>query len=369
MKVVHLSTAKGWRGGEQQCLYLAKGLQAHGVESEVLAPPEAPLLTRAREAGVPTAPLNARGEFDLPAVWRLRRCLRETGADLIHAHDGHAVGVAALAGWLAGVPRVCTRRVDFALRGRWKYRRGMDRVIAISEAVAQVCRAGGVPPESLAVVHSGIDPERLQETTISLRRLREELGLSRRDAVLLNVAALTDHKGQCYLLEAMLLVTAACRHAHLLIAGAGELEESLRAQVRELALEERVHFLGYRNDIGALLRLCDVFVMASHLEGLCTSVLDAMALGRPVVVTDAGGLPEVVVDGESGCVVPARDPEALAAALIALLGDRPRREALARAGAARVRRGFTVEAMVAGTVAVYREVLGAGAAPSPGSAS
>ncbi len=144
----------------------------------------------------------------------------------------------------------------------------------------------------------------------------------------------------------------------LLVAGTGELADALRRQARELALDERVHFLGFREDVGALLTLADLFVISSHLEGLCTSVLDAMAMERAVVVTDAGGLPEIVRDEVDGRVVPAKDPEALAAAILELLADRRARERMGRAGRERVREAFTVDRMVEGTLAQYRELCG-----------
>ncbi len=365
MKTVQLSTATGWRGGEQQALYLATALAGEGVEVLVVAPPGAPLLERAAAAGLPTQPCAIRCEVNPAAVWRLRRVLRSAGADLVHVHDAHGVIPAGAAAWLAGgVKVVASRRVDFALRGGWKYRRCADRVVCISRAVERVCRDGGAPEHKLRVVRSGVDPERFRGGEYSKAKLREELGIDRKDDVILNVAALTDHKGQRYLLDAMLYVARDHPRVHLLIAGDGELEGALRAQARELALEEKVHFLGRRSDVGALLHLADVFVMASHLEGLCTSVLDAMAMEVAPVVTDAGGLPEIVEDGVTGRVVPAKTPEALADALVAELRDRKARQAHARAARAWVEREATVAQMAAGTLAVYRELLAERGSPT-----
>jgi glycosyltransferase involved in cell wall biosynthesis len=358
VRVLHLSTARSWRGGEQQLLSLAEGLGRRGQETLVLAPPAAPLLERCAAAGVPAEAFPARGGLDPAAMWRLGRRLREWNADLVHAHDAHGVSLAAVGGWLGGARRVCTRRVDFPLRGRWKYRRGMERVICISEAIRQVCRRAGVEAARLPVVHSGVDPDRLRGEHRT-RRLRESLGLPREADILLNVAALVDHKDQATLLEALHYIGLESGRVHLLLAGEGELKAPLQRLARELAVEERAHFLGFREDVGALLALGDLFVMSSHLEGLCTSVLDAMAMERACVVTDAGGLPEIVADGETGTVVPARDPERFAAAVLALLADRKRRLRMGRAGRRRVLDHFTVDRMVEGTLAVYRELTGA----------
>jgi glycosyltransferase involved in cell wall biosynthesis len=356
MKIAHVSTATNWRGGEQQCLYLMSGLRDRGVDQVLFAPPEAPLTGRAREAGIPVEALTVRGGGDLPAFWRLRRRVKSFPVDLIHAHDGHAATAAAVAGWRTKIARVATRRTCFPLRSRWKYGKGFDRLICISEAVRQVCLEAGIPEAKLAVVRSGVDPERLPAER-SMRSLREELGIDRRENVLLNVAALTEEKDHRSLLEAMLCIARDAPGTHLLIAGDGPLADELGHQCRELALDHCVHFLGFRDDVGSLLQLCDLFVMASRAEGLGTSVLDAMAHERACVVSRAGGLPEVVLDGETGRVVPVGEPEALAEAVTDLLGDRKRRERMARAGRRRILEHFNADEMVDGTIAVYRELL------------
>ena len=137
-----------------------------------------------------------------------------------------------------------------------------------------------------------------------------------------NVAALTGHKDHATLVEAMALLRPRAPEARLVIAGEGELRSDLEALVRERGLEDRVIFAGFRRDLDRLLPAFSVFCLSSHLEGLGTSVLDAMAFGLPVVATAAGGIPEAVQDGVTGRVVPPRDPGALAGALAEVLGRR-----------------------------------------------
>ncbi|MHC4885394.1 MAG: glycosyltransferase family 4 protein [Planctomycetota bacterium] len=358
MKIIHLSTAKSWRGGEQQLLYLAQGLAREGVDQVILAPPGAPLHERAAVCEIKTRPFESGSELNPFTALRLRGILKEEAADLVHAHDGHGVTFAALGG--RSVKRVCTRRVDFALNSRWKYGWGMDRVICISKAIQGICAQAGLPESKLPVVYSGIDPDRLQGD-YHTRELATSFGFDRRDPVLLNVASLTDHKGQCYLLEAMLLVATKHPRVKLLIAGTGELEEALKRQAMTLALTERVQFIGFRDDLGALYSLADLFIMSSHLEGLCTSVLDAMAMQCACVVTEAGGLPELIEEGSEGRVVPAKDPQALADAICQLLDDRKLREKMGRAGRRKAREHFSFDRMVQGTLATYQDLLGGGA--------
>ncbi len=356
--VVHLSTARGWRGGERQALLLAEGLQARDVPVLLLAPEGSPVETAAREAGLATESLGARGEWDILAMVRLAAILRRTRARLVHAHDGHAVTLAAFgARWAGGIPRLCTRRVDFPVRGLWKYRWGMDRVVCISEAIRRICVEAGVPEARTALVPSGIDIAAARETTRTREEAREEFTGGEKRLLLLTVASLTDHKGHRYLLDAMPRVAADLPQVLLLLVGTGELEAELKAQMNLLALEEHVRFLGWREDLPDLMQAADLFVMPSHLEGLCTAAMDAQAAGLPVVATTAGGLPEVVADGRTGRLVPPRDPDALAEAILALLRDRKTRARMAHAAADTAADRFDKARMVEGTLRVYRELL------------
>jgi len=359
--LVQVSTARGWRGGERQALGLTEGLHRKGMPVVLVAPPGAPLLQRAEAVGIDIFPLDYKGEWDLLSAWKLSRFLRNRKAALVHAHDGHAVMLAGLAGRLSGTPAVCTRRVDFAIRGAWKYRWWMKRVICISSAIRQICAQGGIPAERMPVVFSGIDVDAVKNAPGDSGQIRATFGEDakhERRLIVLNVASLTDHKGQTYLIDAMPKVLKQVPNALFLIAGDGELEQPLKAQAKELALDEDVlQFTGFRQDVLSLLKSCDLFVMSSHLEGLCTSVMDAMAAGKAVVATRAGGLPEVVHEGETGLLVPVRDPDALAEAMINLLKDKKLRERFGRSAAVVARMQFGFDKMVDGTLEVYRQLL------------
>ncbi len=170
------------------------------------------------------------------------------------------------------------------------------------------------------------------------------------------MAALTGHKDHATLVEAMALLRPRCPEARLVIAGEGELRPALEAQVRDCGLGDRVVFAGFRRDLDRLLPAFSVFCLSSRLEGLGTSLLDAMAFGLPVVATAAGGIPEAVEDGVTGRVAPPRDPAALAEALADVLGDEERRRAYGAAGRRRFLERFTADHMVEETLRVLAEV-------------
>lgn len=345
-------------------MYLVAGLKALGHEAVVACQPGSPLAARARAAGLQVAEVRMRGEADFRAVLALRRIIRSGRFHIVHMHTSHAHALGCAAAALARQGRtVVSRRVDFPVAGNlvsgFKYRHGVDRFIAISQAVRQVLIAGGVEPRKVAVVHSGIDLSRFN--SVPPGRLRDEFALPPDALIIGNVAALVDHKGQRYLLEAMPAVLAEEPKARLFIVGDGELRGVLEAQARELGVAHAVTFTGFRTDVPQWLALMDVFVMPSHLEGLCTSVLDALAMRRPVVAAAAGGLPEIIRHEETGLLVPPKDPPALAAAILRLLRERELGRRLAEAGRRLVEQEFSAQSMVDGTLRVYQEVLNEGA--------
>ena len=212
----------------------------------------------------------------------------------------------------------------------------------------------GVPAARAVVVNEGIDLERVDAAPPG--NLHEELWLPRHAPIVGNVAALVPHKGQRHLIDAAAIVVRQIPDARFVIAGEGELRHALERQIRDRHLEKHVILLGFRPDVLSLHKVFDVFVMSSVTEGLGTSLLDAMACGKPVVATEAGGIPEVVEDGLTGLLVPVRDPEAMAAAIVRLLHDAGLRRQMGEAAILSVRERFSVERMVLDTLRVYQRV-------------
>jgi glycosyltransferase involved in cell wall biosynthesis len=205
-------------------------------------------------------------------------------------------------------------------------------------------------------VHEGIDVERAQH--VAAVNVHEAFWLPHGSPVVGNVAALVPHKGQRYLIEAAHLVVQQLPDARFVILGEGELREHLEKQVHEHHLEKHVLLPGFRTDVLGCIKGFDLFVMSSVTEGLGTSLLDAMACGRPIVATRAGGIPEIVEHEVNGLLVPVRDHHALADAIVRALKDPDMRRQMGEAGLARANQRFTVERMVAETATVYARVAG-----------
>jgi L-malate glycosyltransferase len=357
---LHIDTARTWRGGQNQVLLTVLGLRALGHRSMLVAHAAGELRVRAKE-GLDLVPLAPMTEMDLSAAWKLSRLIKQLRPDVIHAHDPHGVAMAALALSMSTQidkpPLVASRRVDFHIKGnalsRWKYRQ-VDCFICASAAIRDMVIADGVPSSRVFVVHEGIDLGHVEAAPPV--NLHAELWLPHHAPIVGNVAALVPHKGQRHLIEAAALVLKKMPDARFVIAGEGELRESLERQIRDHHLEKHVFLVGFRPDVLSVHKAFDIFVMSSVTEGLGTSLLDAMACGKPIVATTAGGMPEVVRNGETGLLVPPRDHEAMAAAIVKLLTDEPMRRAMGAAGEARVQEHFSAERMVQDTLAVYRRV-------------
>jgi glycosyltransferase involved in cell wall biosynthesis len=362
MFAVHIDTAETWRGGQNQALLTALGQQARGHRVIMVAHPDGELRRRAGQA-LETVPIDPHAEIDLRAAWQLSRLLKRWQPDVVHAHDPHGVALGGLA-LSIGTPDskpvfVASRRVDFHIRGnafsRWKYRQ-VTCFVAASRAIAGMLAEDGIDEPRIVTIHEGIDVERVQQAPAA--NVHHEFWLPAGVPVVGNIAALVPHKGQKHLIDAAALVLRQVPDAHFLILGEGELRAPLERQIRELRLEKHVLLPGFRTDVLSLLKAFDVFVMSSVTEGLGTSLLDAMAAARPIVATRAGGIPEVVIDGETGLLVPIRDHEHLAGAILRLLKDRELRDRVGRAGLGRVRAEFSVDRMVEQTIALYERLAG-----------
>lgn len=367
MRVVHVNTERGWRGGEQQLLYLVRGLHEEGVEQVVVCQADGALRPRVEAEGIATLPLKLGGYMDGLSSWRIARHVRERGADVLHLHTGqaHAIGVRA-ARW-SGRPRprtVIARRVAYSIfrhsffgLNRVKYTRTVDRILCVTEAVRQVLIADGLAPERLGVVHDGVDPARFDEVPDESARHVSELGVPADAYVVGAVGALTPEKGHATLLDATAQLATRVPDLHLVLVGEGKLRADLEAQVERLGATGRVHFTGFRDDVPSLLRWFDVLAFPSLIEGMGSTVLDALCLAKPVAASDTGGIPEIIRPGRDGLLVPPGDASALATALEQLHADPVTAAAYGESGRERVHAAFTWRATVAATLSEYHAVI------------
>jgi L-malate glycosyltransferase len=365
--VHHVNTERTWRGGEDQLLALAQGLVRRGHRSLVVAQQGGELAQRSRAAGLPTEEVRMRGEWDLAAVRRLARLFTRERPDVVHMHTSHAHTLGVLASRLAGVGRrIVSRRVDFSIHRHalslsgLKYRFGVDRYVAVSRAVLEQLVRDGVARERIRVVHDGVDPRRFLGGDGA--RARADIGVPAGAPLVGTLAHFGWHKSLETLIAAAGAVVAGVPDAWIAIVGDGSLRPMLEAERERSPARARVLLPGFRSNVADFLAAFDLFVMPSVMEGLCTSIMDAFAVGVPVVACRAGGIPEVVEDGVSGSLVEPRQPEQLAAAIVRMLRDEASRKRAREGGRAALLSKFTHDSMVEGTLAVYREFAAAATA-------
>lgn len=359
---LHIDTQRTWRGGQRQVLLTVLGLRERGHRAVLVAHPDGELARRASE-GHDLLKLAPRTEVDLHAAWRFSRIIKELKPSVVHAHDPHGVAVAALALSLSTSSQVpaliAARRVAFHLKpnafSRWKYHQ-VDCFIAASDAIHTMLLGDGVSASRIVTVYEGIDIHRIQAEPAA--NIHAELWLPTQAPIVGAAGALTSEKGHRYLIDAAALVVREVPDARFVILGEGDLRPALERQIKELHLDKHVCLPGFRPDVLAFLRAFDLFVMPSVAEGLGTSLLDAMAASKATVASITGGIPEVVIEGETGLLVPPRDHHALARAIVQLLKDGNLRERMGSAGLERVRRIFSAGQMVDRTLEVYRAHAG-----------
>jgi len=362
LHIVHLSTPLDWRGGEQQVAYLMRGLAELGtVHQTLLCPEGSALAAHAQNQGWPLRTFRRSFSLDPRRAAWLAHQQRDLRADLWHLHDPHGHSLAVLAsslGWLE-VPLLLHRRVDYPVKDRWlsryKYNHSaIRRIVCVSQAVAEVLSPTLRTPEKLQVIHSGIDLGRFA-TRQSPGRLRSELGLPADQWLVGNVAALTQQKDYFTFLRT---VDALGRDfpARFVIMGQGHQAEALQTYAHELGVSGRVHFLGFRRDIGTVLPELDTLLFPSENEGLGTTLLDAMAAEVPIIATEVGGIPEVVWPGQTGLLAPVGDADALAKKVKQVFEEETLRKRLIAGGRAMAARHAYAE-VARRTEAVYRSLV------------
>jgi len=312
-----------------------------------------------RQLNLPVIDLGMTAKWRWDAFWRLYRLLRRQRPTILHTWMFHANFPGRLLGRLTGTPIIISSERTMGHESRWRYWLNRitepltDRVTCVSRLVAEfVVEKVGIPRCKIIVIPNGIDVRAFDRVS-TRQQARATLRLPSDSMLVGTVARLNPVKRLDVLLQAMASLDNAC----VVIVGDGVERARLETLSNELGLAERVHFAGQQDDVRPWLAALDVFALTSDWEGMPNAVLEAMATGLPVVATAVGGTPEVVVDGETGLLVPPRDPNALAQAITCLLREPDLRRKMGRAGRERVERHFSIEETVRQTEALYTTLL------------
>jgi L-malate glycosyltransferase len=359
LKIAGVDPELRFAGGETQVMALTRELRRRGYRAELICDPAGRLWERARAEGIECHPLRIRNAVDIGAAMRLRAILLAGHFDIVHFHTSRAHAMAPIVRGCARAA-VVTRRMDYApnrLFAPFLYGREVDRVIAISNAVADSLIGAGAPGANISIIPSGVDVDRFRPPSDGERAAaRRKFGLDGATIAIGAVGALEERKGHRYLLHALARGDA-LSGARCFIAGEGSIRPALEAEAARLGVAERVTMLGRIDDVRAMLAAMDIFVMPSLKEGLGVAALEAMASGLAVVLSRVGGLAGLIENEKSGLQVEPADAHALAAALERLARDRDLRTRLgARARDVAVAE-YSDAVMAERTLEVYRRCI------------
>jgi len=318
MKILHFSSAKTWRGGEQQIAYLYEALQKKQIQQWIFCAKGSVLAKYCQQQGIPHFTYQKRFSTNPLVAYQFKKLSKKLKIDLAHLHDSHSHTFGYISAILGNpTPFVLSRRVDFPAKNNWlsyqKYNHpSIKKILSVSNFVQQVLAPSIQDKSKLEVVHSGIDTTRFKYTKQNI--LRKTYEIPENTQIIANVAAIAPHKDYFTFVDtATILLKNAKKPLKFLIIGADGGEEMLIKQyIQAKNLSDHFIFTGFRQDIPQILSEVDVFLFTSKEEGLGTSVIDALACGIPVVATKAGGIPEIIQAGKNGFLAPIKNAPLLA---------------------------------------------------------
>lgn len=361
IRILHISTAVSWRGGEQQLAYLLEELKNKDCTQFVFCYQHSAIEKHCQSKGISYYSVPRKSAFHPVQWYQIHQCSKEKKIEVIHVHDAHAHTAAILACTFMGLklPIVLSRKVDFPIRNnsfsRFKYNHpALKRIICVSKKIMEILAVDLSKTAKLKCIYDGID---LQKFSLpKSNSIREELTLAQDMLLVGNVAALADHKDYYTFVDTAELLVNKGLNAHFVIIGDGPERDGIRNYIKEKKLNDRIHMLGFRDNIGELLPQLNLFLFTSKTEGLGSSILDAYASQVPVVATSAGGVPEIVQDSVSGLLAPVKDPHSLANQCLRVVSDENLRTNLIK-NARHFVQSFSKERMANATFDVYQEVL------------
>lgn len=354
----------GETGGSKSQLLALIGRLQENYRVKLVCLLEGPVAQEARKLGYDVQVFPMKAIFDLRAIFWLKAFITREAIDLVHTHGVRANFCGRLAARWAGKAIVTTvhssTKHDYVDSVKRYFYTTFDnltlamahRLIAVSGALAQELHQRGAAQDKVIIIPNGIELALFD----SIYRQAEQ-PLAGTDAIVGTVGRLVGVKDQKTFLAAAAIVLEACPKTKFYLVGDGPLREALELQAKELNLTEHVVFTGYRRDIPELMAKLDIFVLSSLMEGLPITLLEAMALGRPVVVTQVGGMPEVVKDGQTGYLVPTEAPLLMAEAILKILTNPGLGAAMGESGRREAEENYTFEHMADRYSQQYEELL------------
>ncbi|MCE5323204.1 glycosyltransferase family 4 protein [bacterium] len=349
MRVLEAITPSRIGGAEVYVADLCDELSRLDIDIELFVPSGRPFVKYAADRGISSFNWKTHGKFDPMTVIRLALLIRSHHIDIIHTHLSTASLLGAFAAKLAGVPSVAhVHGLNTATCFKYS-----TAVIAVSEAVKKHLCTQGLNPDRVHVVHNGVDLTRF--SPVPLAEAKRAQGYEETTPVFGIFGRLSEEKGQRSAIEAMFILSKTCPSAWLMIVGDGKTRDELIGAAQALGVADNVEFKGFNADVKPLMSACDAVIVPSLKEGFGLAAVEAMALSRPVIATNIGGLPEIVVSGETGILVPANNPQQIAEAMGKLIADKSAAEGMGKAGRSRAESCFDLKKQIKAVCSILED--------------
>ncbi len=361
MKVLHLSSERSWRGGEQQIAYLIEELEKQEVECVVACRKGSAFEAWCIKNEVAYLPLSFANEFDVFSAWQVKNFCNEMGVDIVHMHSGHSHAIGVWSSVFGNRARlILSRRVDFPIKKNWFSRfkfnyKKIERIICVSDEIKRITQQDLKNPKVCVTVHSGIDPRRFESSKKTFK-IHKELGVPNHTRLIANVSAIAPHKDYITFVNTVEVLTNKGFQAQFLIIGDGPDRSKIEQYVSEKQLSNVITFTGFRSDIEEIIKDLDVLLITSKTEGLGTTILDAFINEISVVATNAGGIPELVEHGKTGMLADIEDASQLANHVIEIFKDEDASIRMKISAKEKVLDGFTNRKMAESIFNVYKRI-------------
>lgn len=363
IKVIHVLSDMKVGGAGKWLINLLKAADREHYEIKVVLPSGSILTDIIGAMGFEVIPVKGMKDrsFDKETTLLLYKLFRIEKPSIVHTHASLSARIAAR---LAGVKAIVHTKhcIDADRRGIAKFagalinRRLSDRIIAVSDAVRQNIIDSGIPESKIEVIYGGIEELKVISEE-EKDRLRESLGIGKEDIVIGMVARLAEVKGHVYFIEAADTVLRTYKNVKFLIAGTGPKEKELKELAEKKGLSDKVIFVGYVEDVGKIYNIIDINVITSISEALCLSLIEGMCLGKPCIGTNTGGIPEVISEGHNGLLVPVKNPEAIAGAIVKLIQNPELRRTMGEKGREIMTQKFRAEIMAEKVEKLYKALI------------
>ena len=361
--VLHINAGEVWSGIEQRILTIGKLLRSKKFNIILAVSPSSPLYKKAGSYNIPLLSLKiGKWKFNPAVIWKLSRFLKTHKVDILHTHRSSDQWIGVLAVRLFGLSGQCmiirTRHNFTRIKNNWMnnklYKEWTDRIIAVAEVIRkQLIDENGISGNTIFTIHSSIDTEKFKGG-FDGGKIRNEFGISSDTVIIGMIGRLREHKDYPNMFAALNIIIKKVENIKLLIVGDGILESQLKSMVQKMELSNYVIFAGKREDIPQILSAIDIFALSSSLEGSPAVIKEALVMGKPVASTNVGGVPEIIQNGITGCLVQPHDPEALANAILSAINNMDKALEMAKKGKQVIINEFSETGLTKLTAEVYQ---------------